>query len=217
MEINTKYHGIIEYNEDEIITFKKGIPGFESLSKFILFPLEENDEFKILHSVEDEKLGLLVISPFSIEKDYEIKLSERVIGELKIADPTEVMVVNTVTLDSDIKKCTTNLQAPIIINTTKRLGEQIIMDNGRYNIKYPLFKEWWDLLVLTRKKGESVLIGEDIEITVIKTDDGGVKLAINAPKNIIILRKELYKEVQNENERAMFTNSELLKNIKKIK
>jgi carbon storage regulator len=71
------------------------------------------------------------------------------------------------------------------------------------------------LLVLTRKKGESVLIGEDIEITVIKTDDGSVKLAINAPKNITILRKELYKEVQNENQSAIFTNSELLKNIKK--
>ena len=71
------------------------------------------------------------------------------------------------------------------------------------------------MLVLTRKKGESVLIGEDIEIIVIKTDDGSVKLAINAPKNITILRKELYKEVQNENQSAIFTNSELLKNIKK--
>jgi carbon storage regulator len=71
------------------------------------------------------------------------------------------------------------------------------------------------MLVLTRKKGESILIGEDIEITVMKTDDGGVKLAINAPKNITILRKELYKEVQKENEMAIFTNHEFLKNIKK--
>ena len=71
------------------------------------------------------------------------------------------------------------------------------------------------MLVLTRKKGESVLIGENIEVTIIKTDDGSVKLAINAPKNITILRKELYREVEKENENAMFTNSELLKNIKK--
>jgi carbon storage regulator len=71
------------------------------------------------------------------------------------------------------------------------------------------------LLVLTRKKGESVLIGDNIEITVIKTDDGGVKLAINAPKNIVILRKELYKEVEKENQSAILTNSELLKSIKK--
>jgi carbon storage regulator len=73
------------------------------------------------------------------------------------------------------------------------------------------------MLVLTRKKGESVLIGEDIEVTVIKSDDGSVKLAINAPKNITILRRELYREVEKENENAIFTNSELLKNIKNKK
>jgi flagellar assembly factor FliW len=141
MEIKTKYHGIKEYNEDEVITFKKGLPGFESLSKFILFPLEENNDFTILHSLEDENLGLLVISPFSAEKDYEIKLSERIIEELKITEPSQVMIVNTVTLNSEVKKCTTNLQAPIIINTIERLGEQIILDNGKYIIKHPLFKE----------------------------------------------------------------------------
>lgn len=141
MEIDTKYHGLKGYNEDDVITFKKGLPGFEQLSKFIIFPLEENEEFQILHSIEDENLGLLIISPFLVEKNYEINLSEGIIENLKIADPTEVMVVNTVTLNSSIKECTTNLQAPIIINTTHRLGEQIILDNGKYNIKHPLFKE----------------------------------------------------------------------------
>ena len=141
MEIYTKYHGLREYNEDEIITFNRGIPGFESLSKFIIFTLEENVEFSILHSIEDKNLGLLVTSPFLVEKDYEIKLPERIIKELKICDPTQVMVVNTVTLYSEIKKCTTNLKAPIVINTIERLGEQIIVDNDKYNIKHPLFKE----------------------------------------------------------------------------
>ncbi len=46
------------------------------------------------------------------------------------------------------------------------------------------------MLVITRKKGESLLIGDDIEITVVKLDDGSVKLAIDAPKKLTILRKE---------------------------
>lgn len=141
MEIKTKYHGIKEYKEEEILTFKKGIPGFEKLTKFILFSLEENKEFSILHSIEDVKLGLIVISPFFVEKDYEINLSERIIQELKIVDPSQVMIINTVTLNSNVKECTTNLQAPIIINTIERLGEQIILDNEKYYIKHPLFKE----------------------------------------------------------------------------
>jgi carbon storage regulator len=71
------------------------------------------------------------------------------------------------------------------------------------------------MLVITRKKGESILIGDDIEITVVKADDGSVKLAIEAPKNITILRKELYKEVTDENKKAAVFNASIIKNIKK--
>jgi carbon storage regulator len=71
------------------------------------------------------------------------------------------------------------------------------------------------MLVITRKKGESILIGDDIEITVVKSDDGSVKLAIAAPKNITILRKELYKEITEENKNAAVFDASIIKNIKK--
>jgi carbon storage regulator len=70
------------------------------------------------------------------------------------------------------------------------------------------------MLVITRKKGESLLIGDDIEITVVKIDDGSVKLSISAPKSIAILRKELYREITEENKNALNFDSSLLKNIK---
>jgi len=73
------------------------------------------------------------------------------------------------------------------------------------------------LLVITRKKGESILIGDDIEISISKIEDGSVKLAIKAPKEMTILRKELYEEVQNQNKEAtkMNVNINLLKNLGK--
>jgi carbon storage regulator len=71
------------------------------------------------------------------------------------------------------------------------------------------------MLVITRRKGESILLGDNIEITVVKLDDGSVKLAIDAPKNIVILRKELYKEVQEENKSAIEFNIDIIKKIKK--
>ncbi|MSR91855.1 carbon storage regulator CsrA [Inconstantimicrobium porci] len=71
------------------------------------------------------------------------------------------------------------------------------------------------MLVITRKKGESILIGDDIEVTVSKIDDGSVKLAISAPKDITILRKEIYKQVEDENKNAVNLNLDVLKNIKK--
>lgn len=71
------------------------------------------------------------------------------------------------------------------------------------------------MLVISRKKGESLLIGEDIEITVVKVEDGTVKLSISAPKSVTILRKELYKEVEQENKNAAASDISILKNIKK--
>lgn len=71
------------------------------------------------------------------------------------------------------------------------------------------------MLIITRKKGESLMIGDDIEITISKIDDGSVKIGIDAPKNITILRKELYEEVENENKQAINVDVNLLKNIKK--
>jgi len=59
------------------------------------------------------------------------------------------------------------------------------------------------MLVIGRKKSESLLIGENVEITIVKIENGSVKIAISAPREISILRKELYKEVMDENQRAV--------------
>ena len=73
------------------------------------------------------------------------------------------------------------------------------------------------MLIITRKKGESLMIGDDIEITISKIEDGSVKIGIQAPKEVNILRKELLEEIKNENKNAVNMNSELLKNIKRNK
>jgi len=49
-------------------------------------------------------------------------------------------------------------------------------------------------LVLTRRKGESILIGDNIEVTVISVNGGQVKIAIDAPRDINIVRDELIRE-----------------------
>lgn len=70
------------------------------------------------------------------------------------------------------------------------------------------------MLVITRKKDESILIGDDIEITIIKLDDGSVKIGIDAPKDKTILRKEIYEKVKEENLKAISSQvdiGELLK------
>jgi flagellar assembly factor FliW len=140
MELITKYHGVRTYSDIDTIVFKKGLPGFKELKNFIIFPLEGNEVFSVLHSIEDTGVGLVLVSPFTILLDYEFKISDTLEKSLKIVTPEEVLVLTTVTLNSNIHNMTTNLKAPIIINIKEKLGEQLILDNDKYKIKEPLFK-----------------------------------------------------------------------------
>ena len=71
------------------------------------------------------------------------------------------------------------------------------------------------MLVISRKEGQSLIIGDDIEITIAKINDGTVKIAIDAPKKKSILRKELVQAVKDENKKATKVDLSVLKNLKK--
>ena len=58
------------------------------------------------------------------------------------------------------------------------------------------------MLVLARKKGQSIMIGDDIEISVVDVQGDQVRLGINAPRKVSIHRKEIYLEIQEENKKA---------------
>lgn len=131
----------LEEKANNIITFNNGLPGFESLKTFALEEIEGSESFKTLKSTENENIGFVTIVPFDFKVDYEVKLTEAVINSLKIEAPEDVLILNTVTLNSDVKKITTNLKAPIIINLKNNLGYQMILDRENYSIKHPLIKE----------------------------------------------------------------------------
>ncbi len=71
------------------------------------------------------------------------------------------------------------------------------------------------MLALTRKKGESLVINNNIEITVLEIRGDQIKIGISAPKEVPIYRKEVYVQIQKENEEAMknLTDPETLKNL----
>jgi len=58
------------------------------------------------------------------------------------------------------------------------------------------------MLVLTRKKGQSIVIGDNIEITVLEIQGDQVRIGIEGPRSIAIHRKEVYLEIQEENRKA---------------
>ena len=139
MEILSPVHGKITYDEDEIIIFEKSIPGFNDVKRFILKEIE-GSSFKLLQSIDDVTVGFVVISPFQVEENYEINLSEEVIKTLEIKEATDVLLYSLVTLNSKVEKITVNLKAPVVINVNNKKAEQFIIDKAKYKIKHPLMK-----------------------------------------------------------------------------
>ncbi|WP_027356848.1 carbon storage regulator CsrA [Desulfofundulus thermocisternus] len=69
------------------------------------------------------------------------------------------------------------------------------------------------MLVLTRKKGQSLVIGRDIRVVVVEVSGDFVRLGIEAPPEVVVYREEIYRAVREEN-RAATTSAKMLKEIK---
>ena len=59
------------------------------------------------------------------------------------------------------------------------------------------------MLALSRKQGESIVVGNNIEITVLEAKGDQVKIGISAPKSVPVYRKEIYAQIQEENREAV--------------
>lgn len=73
------------------------------------------------------------------------------------------------------------------------------------------------MLVLNRKPGESIILGDNIEIRILDIQDGKIKIGIEAPREINILRKEVYDAVKTENQNSLESQIDIIKLLDKFK
>lgn len=59
------------------------------------------------------------------------------------------------------------------------------------------------MLILARKKGESIIIGDNIEISIVETKGDSIKIGIEAPRSVKVYRREVYDAIQRENKAAL--------------
>lgn len=142
MVLKTKHFGNVEINEGDIITFQKGIPGFESSRKFvILYKIGEDNPFKWLQSVDDGKVAFVIINPQVFKENYEVKVDKATSDELEIERPEDVVVYSIVTIPEEVSKMTANLKAPVLINAKKNKGIQLLLDDERYEVRHTILDE----------------------------------------------------------------------------
>ncbi|WP_239615869.1 flagellar assembly protein FliW [Cohnella mopanensis] len=123
----------------EKVDFGGSIVGFEQLRYFQFKKVEGDNPFFLLASEENEEMEFIIVSPFEFYQEYEVAISDDIKQELQIESHEDVMVMCTVTIHKPFKESTLNLIAPLLINVTKGVARQIILNGSAYPTRAKLF------------------------------------------------------------------------------
>ncbi len=139
MQIETRF-GTTETNENKIINFPSGLPGFEDLHQFIIIEAGNTKPIYWLQSAENKHIALPLIISFAILNDYNINIRENELEDLYVESENDLLILNVVVIPEDITKMTVNLAAPVVINAKRGIGKQIIIDAAELPLRYPIYE-----------------------------------------------------------------------------
>ena len=72
------------------------------------------------------------------------------------------------------------------------------------------------MLILARKENETIVIGDNVEVTIVNIKGDYVKIGINAPQDVKVFRKEIYVDIQKENIEASKINPDAVKSLSNL-
>ncbi|MEA4831974.1 MAG: flagellar assembly protein FliW [Oscillospiraceae bacterium] len=140
MMINTKDYGILDINEEDIISFPKGVYAFEESKSFVIINSGNKSGFMQLQSIENENPRFIILPAENIIKDYNPDIPEDMIKILKADTADDLCFFVIAVIPSNVKASTVNLRSPIAVNFKERLGAQVILENGEYPVRFKLFE-----------------------------------------------------------------------------
>ena len=121
----------------EVITFPKGIPGFEGCRGFVLIAPEAETLVQCLRSVEGPPASFLVIDPRKAMAGYRCELSNADRERLQASADAPLLWLALVTIEEN-GTIVVNLRAPVVINPQTMLGAQVIPHQCLYPLRHVL-------------------------------------------------------------------------------
>ncbi|MBD3346247.1 MAG: flagellar assembly protein FliW [Chitinivibrionales bacterium] len=129
------------YEKEDVITFPSGIPGFENNKEFILLQIPEYAPFEWLACTDGSRLRFAILNPMLFRPDYNPNMTKEQLEELHIEKPEDILLYSIITISENPAESTANLIGPIIINKTKRLGKQVVVEDDRYTTREPILRK----------------------------------------------------------------------------
>jgi flagellar assembly factor FliW len=142
MIIETKDLGFVEIDAKNIISFPHGIYGFEDAVRFVI--LKDNDSenpFMWLQCVDNKQTCFIMVEPSSFINSYNPQISQQFKDTIKLTSDEALWLAVICTIPKDFKKITLNLKCLVIINSIDNIAMQVILEDDRYSMTYPLLNE----------------------------------------------------------------------------
>lgn len=141
VKIKTTRFGELEVDKKDIINFKEGLLGFDTITKF--FVVDPGDQTLILwlQSVEDAGTAFPIIEPKIFQADYSVKLLPAELNSLELEDLNEASVYTILTIPQVVTEMSANLKAPIIINNKTKFARQIVLQDSKLEVRFQMYKE----------------------------------------------------------------------------
>lgn len=138
MDIQSKLLGNQSVNPDSIITFPRGLPGFEDQTRFKLFHQEGSEIVYWLQAVDSEDLTFSVAHPahFNINYSFMLTDEEEQLLQLENVDDLLILILLHKEDEGDVGKPTIkgSIKSPLVINSEKRIGLQKVLINIEQSI-----------------------------------------------------------------------------------
>jgi flagellar assembly factor FliW len=124
----------------EVVTFPRGILGFEDCRRFRLERNSEWEPFAKLHSLDQPRLSFVVAPPRLFMPDFLIRVDPHEVAELDMHSAADAELWAIVTIPDDPRQMSANLQGPIVINRANGKGKQVVLTRSEYSTRQLIFE-----------------------------------------------------------------------------
>ena len=195
LSTETRYFGNLPYEDDSVIEFPDGLPGFENERRFLPVELAAHRPLVFLQSLATPALCFPALPVAAIDEHYRLRLEPADLATLGFpagARPVmgrDVLCLAIVSIEANA--ITANLLAPVVVSMADAAR------GAGHRRRRRLFpppsarrRRGGRMLVMRRRQGETILIGEEIEIHIAQIGRSKVKIGIEAPREMRVVAKE---------------------------
>lgn len=138
MKAETKYFGEVEYTEEDILHFVRGMFGFEDEKRFLVLPFSEDRKLLCLQSLDTPALAFVMIDPFTLHTSYAPILQPDELKLLQVKTSHDLFFYALCAVKEPISSSTVNLKCPIAIHDEARLAMQVILEDNTFGMRHLL-------------------------------------------------------------------------------